>query len=113
MKKLSDVSFRDAKAILKAGYPEHFRTVNHLTVNGWKIKDVSKDMGEPCKCMQEKYRRFEFYFFDSDICLWINNELEINDSDIYVCVNNESEISDWNKTKDICINKAKELGYEI
>ena len=91
---LSNINLTDAKEVISSVYPEHFRSIHK-----WKLKDISMDMGAPCKCLKEKNLAFEFYFFVDAIIVSIDCPLEFN-------------LHTWNKFNRLrCENKAKELGY--
>ena len=75
MKKLSEITLEDAKAILSGSY---------LCMNGnarWVISDESAILKEPCKKLSSKNNIFTFWFYDDSISVECEEiELSIHDS---------------------------------
>jgi len=87
MKKLTDITMKDAIAVIQAGYPELMENIG----DDW---DLSTNKGE--MCMSNKFNPYKFWFFTDHIAIGVGDQ-----------------IFTFFDVKLVCYIRAVELGYSV
>lgn len=95
-KPLSQVTEEDARAIIKAGYPNFFGTGVK-----WQFEDTTQAIGEPSKKLWGPRKAYIFWFMDDCIDIDLKNDnIDLFEETLFT-------------THLVCYTKAYELGYYV